>query len=198
MNVKAELGARLGPAEGILLADVDVDPAAVRAVMVNEVVPADSAQDFYAGPGSAYGESAVSLFRAAGAPVSSMADIAALGVYVTNAVKTPKAESAVPRAEIERSLPWLAAELALFPDARVLMLMGDVARKAVNMIAKREGGRNGVPSGSTYKLRGGEIEWRGIRMMPSYIMTGANLAIEKSKAGMIAEDIAAMLGLIGA
>jgi len=32
--------------------------------------------------------------------------------------------------------------------------------------------------------------------MPSYIITGGNLAIEKSKSTMIVEDLAAMLALI--
>ena len=34
--------------------------------------------------------------------------------------------------------------------------------------------------------------------MPSYIMTGGNIQIEKSKVQMIAEDVAEMIGLIGA
>lgn len=75
---ECEGGARggLGLGGGDRLIDVNVDPAAVRSVMVNEAVPANPALDFYTGPGSEYGESAVSLFLAAGAPASSMADIA--------------------------------------------------------------------------------------------------------------------------
>ena len=38
----------------------------------------------------------------------------------------------------------------------------------------------------------------GKRVMPSYIMTGGNIQIEKSKVQMITEDIAEMIGLIGA
>ena len=38
----------------------------------------------------------------------------------------------------------------------------------------------------------------GKRVMPSYIMTGGNIQIEKSKVQMITEDIAEMVGLIGA
>ena len=63
---------------------------------------------------------------------------------------------------------------------------------------KKRGGRNAVPSGSTYKLRSSEITYDGKRVMPSYIMTGGNIQIEKSKVQMITEDIAEMIGLIGA
>lgn len=35
------------------------------------------------------------------------------------------------------------------------------------------------------------------RVMPSYIMTGGNIQIEKSKVQMITEDIAEMIGAIG-
>ena len=46
MNVKHELERLLEPAPNIQLNDVDVDPASIRAVLINEVVPADPAQDF--------------------------------------------------------------------------------------------------------------------------------------------------------
>lgn len=36
----------------------------------------------------------------------------------------------------------------------------------------------------------------GLRIFPSYIMTGRNLLIEKSKTAMAAEDIRAMLEFI--
>lgn len=74
--------------------------------------------------------------------------------------------------------------------------MGDVSKKALNMIAKKQQGKNIIPSVSTYKLRNTEIYYKGIRLMPSYIMTGGNILIEKSKVTMITEDIATMLELI--
>lgn len=77
------------------------------------------------------------------------------------------------------------------------MLMGDVAKKAFNMITKKATKKNAVPAVSTYKLRSGEIYYEGIRIMPSYIMTGGNILIEKSKVTMATEDIAAMLKMIG-
>ena len=45
-------------------------------------------------------------------------------------------------------------------------------------------------------MRSSEIYYEGIRVMPSYIMTGGNILIEKSKVTMATEDIAAMLEII--
>lgn len=76
------------------------------------------------------------------------------------------------------------------------MLMGDVAKKAFNMIARGRTGKNAIPSGSTYKLRRAPFHAMVLRIFPSYIMTGRNILIEKSKMTMAAEDIRAMLEFI--
>ena len=119
-------------------------------------------------------------------------------LYLTNAIKWPKKETTVPKGLLEKSLLVLEAELALFPNVEVVMLMGDVAKKCFNAICKKQGGRNAVPSGSTYRLRSSEIVYDGKRIMPSYIMTGGNILIEKSKVEMIAEDVAKMAKVIRA
>ena len=108
----------------------------------------------------------------------------------------PKPESTVDRSLIEQSLPFLEKELSLFPNLNVIMLMGDVAKKAFNMISRKTARKNAVPSVSTYKIRHTEIYWQCIRIMPSYIMTGQNILIEKSKFAMAGEDIAAMYRII--
>ncbi len=64
------------------------------------------------------------------------------------------------------------------------------------MITKKATKKNAIPAVSTYKLRSSEIYYKGIRVMPSYIMTGGNILIEKSKVTMATEDIAAMLKII--
>ena len=196
MNIRQTLESRLGPAPQLQLNDVDVDPASIRAVLINEVVPADPAQDFYGSSGEDYLSTTIPLFRQAGLPVSSIREILDLGVYITNAAKRPKAGYAVEKETIDASLPWLEAELALFPNVQVIVLCGDVAKKMVNMIVKKATKKNVIPSGSTYKLRGEAYHWGDIRVMPSYIITGGNLLIEKSKVRMITEDIAAMAEII--
>ena len=164
--------------------------------MINEVVPIDSDDDFYGKLDSAYMSTTIPLFLHAGIEVNSIHDILNLGIYITNAVKTPKSEYAVSKESIEKSLPALEREIQLFPNLKVIMLMGDVAKKAFNTISKKESGKNAVPSISTYKLRNTEIFYKGIRIIPSYIMTGQNILIEKSKFEMVAEDIATMYKLI--
>ncbi|WP_353656174.1 uracil-DNA glycosylase family protein [Bacteroides acidifaciens] len=118
------------------------------------------------------------------------------GIYITNAVKIPKTEYAVSKESIEESLPYLERELALFPNVKVIMLMGDVAKKAFNLISKKATKKNAVPSISTYKLRNTEISYNSIRILPSYIMTGQNILIEKTKFEMASEDISLMYQLI--
>ncbi len=196
MNIKHTLEVQFGPAPHIQLNDVDVDPASIRAIMINEVVPADPAQDFYGTSGEEYLSTALPLFRMAGLEVQSIGDTLDMGVYITNAVKTPKTVSAIEKSAMEESLPYLEAELALFPHVQVIMLCGDVAKKMVNMIVKKATKKNVIPSGATYKLRSQPFYHGDIRVIPSYIITGGNLLIEKGKMHMIAQDIATMIEII--
>ena len=196
MNIKRELEAKAGAANGIYLNNIDIDPLTIKAIMINEVVPADPSQDFYGTPDADYLKTTIPLLQGAGTEVTSIQDILQRGIYITNAVKTPKTDYAIDKSSIENSLPYLEAELSLFPHIKVIMLMGDVAKKAFNMITKKSTKKNAVPAVSTYKLRNSEIYYNGIRIMPSYIMTGGNILIEKSKVTMAAEDIAAMLEII--
>ena len=87
-------------------------------------------------------------------------------------------------------LPLLEAEFDLFPNLKAVMLMEDVVKK--------RSGRNVIPSGSTYKLRGGAFYFGDVRVFPSCIMTGGNLLIERSKFEMASADIARMPALLKA
>ncbi len=196
MNIKSELQQLCGDTQNLRLNDVNIEPETIQAIMINEIVPSCPEDDFYGKPDSAYMSTTIPLFRKAGIEIGSVQDILNSGIYITNAVKTPKSEYAVSKESIEDSLPYLEKELALFPNAKVIMLMGDVAKKAFNMICKKATGKNAVPSISTYKLRNTEILYNGIRILPSYIMTGQNILIEKSKFEMTSEDIATMYRLI--
>ncbi len=196
MNIKSELQQLCGDTQNLRLNDVNIEPETIQAIMINEVVPSCPEEDFYGKPDSAYMSTTIPMFRKAGIEIGSVQDILNNGIYITNAVKTPKTEYAVSKESIEDSLPYLEKELALFPNAKVIMLMGDVAKKAFNMISKKATKKNAVPSISTYKLRNTEIFYNGIRIMPSYIMTGQNILIEKSKFEMASKDIETMYRLI--
>ena len=196
MNIQKELEAKVGKRSNIYLNNIEIDPLMIKAIMINEVVPSDALQDFYGVSDADYLKTTIPLFQGAGAEVKSIQDILQMGIYITNAVKTPKTKYAIEKNSIQDSLPYLEAELSLFPNVKVIMLMGDVAKKAFNMITKKATKKNVVPTVSTYKLRTTEIYYKGIRVMPSYIMTGGNILIEKSKVAMATEDIATMLEII--
>lgn len=137
MNIKKELETKVGIASDIYLNDIDIDPLTIKAIMINEVVPSDPVQDFYGAPDTDYLKTTIPLLQGAGTAVSSIQDILQLGIYITNAVKAPKTEYVIDKSSIENSLPYLEAELSLFPNIKVIMLMGDVAKKAFNMPWRR-------------------------------------------------------------
>lgn len=196
MNIKKELEKISGTANGFYFNDIEIAPLTIKAILINEVVPANPLDDFYGHNEAEYLKTTIPLFRGAGASVNSIQDILQMGIYITNAVKAPKSEYTIEKSSIELSLPCLEQELSFFPNTKVIMLMGDVAKKAFNMITKRTIKKNIIPSVSTYKLRGSEIYYGDVRVMPSYIMTGGNILIEKSKFQMATEDIASMLNII--
>ena len=137
MNIKTELETKLGTKTGICLNNIEIDPLTIKAVMINEVVPSDPLQDFYGAPDADYLKTTIPLLQGAGAEVTSIQDVLQMGIYITNAVKTPKTASAIEKSSIENSLPYLETELSFFPNVKVIMLMGDVAKKAFNMITKK-------------------------------------------------------------
>jgi len=182
--------------ECYVVPDIDVKPEAISIVLVSEAAPAEHRNYYYAGEGSLFAQTTVQAFQDAGAKVSSIEDILGLGVYLTTAVKCGKTGYGIAANTIRECSLILQQELALFPSVRVLMLMGDVAIKAVNAIAGRAGEGRVIPAGSTYKIRGPEYTFRGARAFPSYLQAGPSFFIEKSKRQMIAEDIAAALTLV--
>ncbi len=196
MNIKDELEKTVGKREGIYLNGIEIDPLAIKAIMINEVVPLDPKQDFYGEIDADYMKTTLSLFQGAGANVTCIGDIINRGIYITNAVKEPKTQYTIEKGSIDKSLPYLEKELSLFLNVKVIMLMGDTAKKAFNQIAKKVTKKNVIPSLSTYKIRMNAFYYGDIRVMPSYIMTGGNILIEKSKMQMATEDIATMLKLI--
>jgi uracil-DNA glycosylase len=128
--------------------------------------------------------------------VSSLQALLDLGIYFTTAVKCGKTGYGIKAATVKECSRILERELDLFPKVGAYLLMGDVAIKAVNYIAQRQGSGRAIPAGSTYKILGGEYFFRGQRAFPSYLQVGPSFGIEKSKLRMIAEDIAAAVGLL--
>jgi uracil-DNA glycosylase len=182
--------------ECYVIPDVEVKPDDVSIVMISEAAPTNPGDYYYAEGNPLFEQTTVQAFNDAGANVSSIQDILDLGVYLTTAVKCGKTGYGIKAGTIKECSLILEKELALFPDVKVFLLMGDVAIKAVNYIAKRAGEGRAIPAGSTYKIRGQEYAFRGKRAFPSYLQAGPSFFIEKSKRRMIAEDIATALRLL--
>ncbi len=181
---------------GHLIPSTGIDTSRIRAVMISEAPPEDPADYFYSRGAPLYLQTTLKAFNDAGVPVGSVEDILALGIYITTAVKCAKTQYAVSADTIKNCSLLLERELALFPDVKVFLLMGDTAIKALNYLSRRDTGKPAIPVGSTYKIRKQEFFYDGRRVFPSYLQTGQNYLIEKSKREMIAEDIRAAMKII--
>jgi len=192
--------------EAYAIPSIEIAPENVRLVLISEAVPVDHADYYYANDapqaGSLFEETTVLAFQDAAAltgidlRVTSLQDLLDQGVYFSTAVKCAKTGYTLKAATIKECSHLLEAELDPFPNVDAFLLMGDVAIRAVNYIAKRCGDPRVVPAGSTYKIRGGDYRFRGVPAFPSYLQAGRAFFIEKSKRRMIAEDIAAALTLL--
>lgn len=165
------------------------DPKKISILMIAEAMPEQAEDYFYSSFNSLYVLNTLSAFQQAGFPIRNIGDITALGVYLTVVVKEPRLGVSMPRELIERYVPALEAEIAQFPNLKVILLMGDVAINAMNLIAKRHTGKRCIPAGSTYKIRDQEYFFEGMRIFPSYLQTGKNFLIEKAKQRMVADDL---------
>ena len=175
---------------------MEIIPENIRILMVTEAPPLDRADYFYASGDPFYLQTTVQAFNDAGVAVSNMQEILDSGVYITTAVKCGKKQYAISTDTVKNCSKILEQELAVFPNIRAFLVMGDVAIKAMNYIWKRQAGINIIPNGSTYRIRKQEYYYEGKRVFPSYTPAGKNFLIEKSKRRMIAEDIRAALRLI--
>jgi len=182
--------------ECYVVPSVRVKPETISIVMVSEAAPENADDYYYAKGNPLFQQTTVQAFNDAGANVSSVKDIVHRGVYLTTAVKCGKTSYGIQAGTIRECSMLLEKELQLFPRAKVLMLMGDVAIKALNYIAQRAGEKRVIPAGSTYKIRGRKYFFRSMRVFPSYLQAGPSFFIEKSKRRMVAEDIGAALRLV--
>jgi uracil-DNA glycosylase len=175
--------------KGFLTPSADIDPVKIMMLMISEVPPPDPKDDFYAPGDPFYMQTTRQAFGDAGVNVSSMDEILDLGVYITTAVKCSKKDLSISSQTINNCSALLEKEIGLFPNIKAVILNGDTAIKSYNRIAKKRTGKRVIPAGSTYKIRKEPYFDGGIRVFPSYILTGKNFLIEKSKRRMISEDI---------
>ena len=174
---------------GYLVPGLEIDPGQVSILLISEAAPVKPQDYYYAGADALFAQTTLLAFQDAGAKVASIQDILEMGVYLTTAVKCGKTGYGIATQTIENCSRLLEKELALFPNVKVYLLMGDVAIKAINSIARRNHASRVIPAGSTYKIRDGEFTFRGARALPSYVQAGPAFFVEKVKRKMIAEDI---------
>lgn len=182
--------------EGYCMPGIEINPNSIRLILISEASPENS-DDYYYAPGDpAYIQTTLLALNDAGVDVHSLNDLLDKGVYLTTAVKCAKTGYGIQTATVQECSRLLEMELVLFPNVQVYLLMGDVAIKAANAIAKRRGEGRAIPAGSTYKIRLGEFYFLGKRVFPSYVQVGPSFGIEKSKRRMIAEDIRTAIHLL--
>jgi uracil-DNA glycosylase len=202
MRVEEQIGCKTFPCVDVrhdcyVVPGVDLNPSDISLVLISEAAPPDPGDYYYAFGDPLFQQTTVQAFNDAGVDVATVQDILDLGIYLTTAVKCGKTGYGIKAGTVKECSLVLERELALFPDVKAFLLMGDVAIKAVNYIAGRSGEGRVIPAGSTYKIRGQEYTFRGRRAFPSYLQAGPSFFIEKSKRRMIAEDIAAAMRLLG-
>lgn len=181
--------------ESYLVPPLEIDPGRVSILLISEAAPENPGDHYYAGQQALFACTTLLAFQDAGVKVRSIQDILDLGVYLTTAVKCGKTGPGIATATIHNCTRLLEKEIALFPEVKVYLLMGDVAIRSINQIAKRNGQPRPIPAGSTYKNRDGEFSFGKARALPSYVQAGPAFFVEKSKRRMIAEDIALALHL---
>ncbi len=167
----------------------EIDPDRIKVIMVSEAPPEDLSDYYYSKGNPAYVQTTLQAFNDAGIVVSNIDDIIDLGIYITTAVKCGKIKYSIGTNTIKECTYILEKEISYFNNIKIYMLMGDVAIKAMNYIWKRQTGKKVIPSGSTYKIRKEKFYIGDKRVFPTYLQTGGNYLIEKSKRVMIAEDL---------
>lgn len=83
MNIQKKLQQFSGVETELRFNNVDIAPETIRAIMINEVVPSCSEEDFCGKPDSVYMSTTIPLFRKAGIEVDSVQDILNRGIYIT-------------------------------------------------------------------------------------------------------------------
>jgi hypothetical protein len=189
------------PCEGVnqtayIVPDVNIDLKKIKLLLVSESAPQNPADYYYAKGVPLYTQTTLLAFQDAGIHVESIHDLIEMGVYLTTAVKCGKIGYNIKAGPIRECSKLLETELNAFPNLHAILLMGDVAIKALNYIAKRQGENRVIPAGSTYKIRGQAFSYKGIPTYPSYLQAGPSFFIEKSKRRMIAEDITSALAML--
>ena len=120
--------------ENYLIPQIKVDPQKVSAILISEASPADPGDYYYTDGDPLFQQTTVQAFNDAGEEVSSVNDILNSGVYLTTAVKCGKTGYGIKSGTIKECSMILEEEIALFPNVKAFLLMGDVAIKTLMLM----------------------------------------------------------------
>lgn len=161
----------------------------IKLILISEALP-QNINDYFDGKGEPkFLKNTNTVFDSLGYNYRSYNDYLNDGIYLTTAIKCVKNDYLVSSETLKNCSFNLEKELDEFVNKKVVMLMGDFAIKSMNYIWKRKYNERVIPAGSTYKIRNGVYESKGIRFIPSYTQTGESFGLEKSKVAMIKEDV---------
>ena len=168
----------------------------IKLILISEALP-QKIEDYFDGKReSMFIKNTNTVFNSIGYNYKTYKDYLENGIYLTTAIKCLKKDYLVSSKTIKNCSINLEKELDIFSNKKVIMLMGDFAIKAMNYIWKRKYNEKIIPQGSTYKIRNGVYESKGIRFFPSYTQTGDSFGLEKSKVEMIKEDVEKAMKII--
>ena len=174
----------------------NVDFSKIKLVIISESFP-KNANDYFDGKGDpSFIRNTNYLFNQNGCTYEKYNDYLSDGIYLTTAIKCVKKDYLVSADTLKNCSSNLGKEIDMFPNIKVILLMGDFAIKSINYIWKRKYNTKVIPSGSTYKIRNEIYTNNGIRFIPSYTQTGDSFGIEKSKIRMMIEDIGKAIAVI--
>ena len=169
--------------ECYVVPDVDVRSDEISIVLIAEAAPPNPEDYYYAKGSPLFEQTTVQAFRDAGADVASVGGVLRLGVYLTTAVKCGKTGYGITSSTVKECSLLLEQELALFPNARAYLLMGDVAIKAVNYIAARAGEGRSFPRVPRTRFAGGHIASAASGYSPPTCRQGPASSSRRASAG---------------
>jgi uracil-DNA glycosylase len=168
----------------------------IKLILISEALPQNMGEYFDGKSEPLFIKNTNTVFNSCGCNYKTYKDYLDNGIYLTIAIKCIKKDYLVSAETIKNCSLNLEKEIDEFPNKMVIMLMGDFAIKAINYIWKRKYNEKIIPSGSTYKIRNGIYEAKGIRFFPSYTQTGDSFGLEKSKVEMIKKDVGEAIKII--
>jgi len=180
----------------VTLPEISISPKLIRGVMINDIVPENDTDDFYASVNGGYFKSIATIFEKVNYPFGSMEELLDQGVYITSAVKVKKAGKPLSDETIRAHSELLEKELTLFPNLEVVILNGDIAIQAFNEITKRNTGKSLIPEGEEKVIKDSSYTYGGLTVMPSYHLIDRHKEKNSEAIEQIAKDINTMFSVI--